>query len=94
VSASANPRYWRLIDSFGRITGVPVVMNTSFNLKGEPIVCSPKDAIRTFFSSGLDFLVLGSYVVAKDPYWQPTAAAAKTAATNGRWHGAMANTHA
>jgi carbamoyltransferase len=49
-------------------------MNTSFNLKGEPIVCTPKDAIRTFFSSGLDFLVMGSYVVAKDQAYRPAEA--------------------
>jgi hypothetical protein len=48
-------------------------MNTSFNLKGEPIVCTPKDAIRTFYSSGLDFLVMGNHVVAKDATWQPAA---------------------
>lgn len=74
VSREANPRYWNLIREFGRLTGVPVVMNTSFNLKGEPIVCTPKDAIRTFYSSGLDFLVLGDFVVAKDPTWRPTLA--------------------
>ena len=50
-------------------------MNTSFNLRGEPIVCTPKDAIRTFYSSGLDFLVLGDFVVAKDPAWRPGAVA-------------------
>ena len=72
VTKSANPRYWQLIDIFGRLTGVPVVMNTSFNLKGEPIVCTPKDAIRTFYSSGLDFLVLGSFIVPKDPDWRPS----------------------
>ncbi|MFN0148423.1 MAG: carbamoyltransferase [Dehalococcoidia bacterium] len=70
VSAAANPRYWKLIHEFARLTGVPVVMNTSFNLRGEPIVCSPKDAIRTFFSSGLDFLVMGNHVIAKDPGWR------------------------
>jgi carbamoyltransferase len=46
---------------------VPVVLNTSFNLRGEPIVCTPKYAIRTFYSSGLDFLVLDNFIVAKDP---------------------------
>jgi carbamoyltransferase len=71
VDRESNPRYWRLIDEFGRLTGVPVIMNTSFNLKGEPIVCTPKDAIRTFYSSGLDLLVMGDFVVAKDPSWQP-----------------------
>jgi carbamoyltransferase len=73
VSRETNPRYWRLIDSFAKITGVPVIMNTSFNLRGEPIVCNPKDAVRTFYSSGLDFLVMGNYVIAKDPSWQPVA---------------------
>ena len=65
VERSVNPLYWRLIHEFGQRTGVPVVMNTSFNLRGEPIVCTPTDAIRTFFSSGMDALVIGSYVVEK-----------------------------
>jgi carbamoyltransferase len=65
VEKDVNPVYWRLIHEFGQRTGVPVVMNTSFNLRGEPIVCSPTDAIRTFFSSGMDALVIGSYVVRK-----------------------------
>jgi carbamoyltransferase len=69
VSRRTNPRYWDLINAFGQITGVPVLMNTSFNLKGEPIVCTPKDAIRTFYSSGLDVLVLGDQVVSKDASW-------------------------
>src|SRR6266545_3069948 len=71
VTRDANPRYHKLISEFGKRTGVPVIMNTSFNLKGEPIVCAPKDAVRTFYSSGLDFLVLGNYVLAKDPAWKP-----------------------
>ncbi|HLF79379.1 MAG TPA: carbamoyltransferase C-terminal domain-containing protein [Dehalococcoidia bacterium] len=71
VSQSANPRYHRLIKEFASVTGVPVIMNTSFNLRGEPIVCTPKDAVRTFYSSGLDFLVMGDYIVAKDPAWRP-----------------------
>jgi carbamoyltransferase len=71
VNKWTNPRYWGLIDAFGQLTGVPVIMNTSFNLKGEPIVCTPKDAIRTFYSSGLDALVIGSYIVSKDAGWHP-----------------------
>jgi carbamoyltransferase len=71
VTQDANPRYWKLINEFGKRTGVPVIMNTSFNLKGEPIVCAPKDAVRTFYSSGLDFLVMGNYILAKDPTWKP-----------------------
>ncbi|HEX2037240.1 MAG TPA: carbamoyltransferase [Chloroflexota bacterium] len=80
VTREANPRFHALIREFARLTGVPVVLNTSFNLKGEPIVCSPKDAIRTFYSSGLDFLVLGNFVVAKDPQWCPPAEGASTGA--------------
>ena len=60
-----NPLYWRLIDEFGKRTGVPVIMNTSFNLRGEAIVHTPTDAIRTFFSSGMDALVMGSFLVEK-----------------------------
>jgi carbamoyltransferase len=65
VERDVNPLYWRLIQEFGQRTGVPVVMNTSFNLRGEPIVCTPTDAVRTFFSSGMDALVIGSFVVEK-----------------------------
>jgi carbamoyltransferase len=65
VEQEINPLYWRLIDEFGKRTGVPVIMNTSFNLRGEAIVHTPTDAIRTFFSSGMDALVLGSFLVEK-----------------------------
>jgi carbamoyltransferase len=65
VEREVSPLYWRLIREFGDRTGVPVVMNTSFNLRGEPIVCTPTDAVRTFFSSGMDALVIGSFVVEK-----------------------------
>ena len=65
VERDVNPLYWRLIHQFGQRTGVPAVMNTSFNLRGEPIVSSPTDAIRTFFSSGMDALIIGSFVVEK-----------------------------
>jgi carbamoyltransferase len=65
VEKEINPLYWRLIDEFGNRTGVPVVMNTSFNLRGEAIVHTPTDAIRTFFSSGMDALILGSFLVEK-----------------------------
>jgi len=65
VEKEVNPLYWRLIDEFGKRTGVPVVMNTSFNLRGEAIVCTPTDAICTFFSSGMDALVIGSFLVSK-----------------------------
>jgi carbamoyltransferase len=65
VEKEINPLYWRLIDDFGKRTGVPVILNTSFNLRGEAIVHTPTDAIRTFFSSGMDGLVIGSFLVKK-----------------------------
>jgi carbamoyltransferase len=58
-----NGRYYRLVRAFGQLTGVPVVLNTSFNVRGEPIVCSPEDAYRTFVNTGIDILVLGNHVV-------------------------------
>ena len=54
--------------AFGRQTGVPAVLNTSFNLKGEPVVCSPLDALRTFVASGMDVLVLGNLLVRKSSF--------------------------
>lgn len=65
VEEETNPRFHRLISEFREITGVPVLFNTSFNLNGEPIVCNPTDALRTFYSCGLDVLVMGNYVVEK-----------------------------
>jgi carbamoyltransferase len=65
VDRDVDPLYWELIDEFRKLSGVPAVMNTSFNLRGEPIVCSPTDAIRTFYSSGLDVLILGTYLLEK-----------------------------
>lgn len=65
VEKEINPLYWRLIEEFGRRTGVSVIMNTSFNLRGEAIVHTPTDAIRTFFSSGMDALAIGNFIVEK-----------------------------
>jgi carbamoyltransferase len=81
VSRDTNPLYWQLIREFARLTGVPVVMNTSFNLRGEPIVCTPTDAIRTFYSSGLDVLVIGNFILSKDPAWQPASGVTANGAT-------------
>jgi len=65
VEASVNPLYWRLISEFKRLTGVPALLNTSLNIKGEPMICAPREAIRCFFDSGMDYLALGSYLIAK-----------------------------
>lgn len=65
IEKDVNPLYWKLIREFGDRTGVPVVLNTSLNLRGEPIACTPTDALRTFFSSGMDALVIGDFIVEK-----------------------------
>ena len=65
VVRESNPLYYSLIERFGRATGVPVVLNTSFNLKGEPIVTTPANAHNTFMKSDLDLLVLGNVLVRK-----------------------------
>jgi carbamoyltransferase len=65
VDAHSNPRFYSVIKAFAARTGVPVLLNTSFNIKGEPIVCSPRDALRTFWSTGLDALAIGSFLLIK-----------------------------
>ena len=65
VNSKSSPRYYDLISSFHEITGIPMVVNTSFNLNGEPMVNSPEDAIRTFFTCGLDILYLGNIRITK-----------------------------
>ena len=65
VRKEINPRYHELLSKFGELSGAPVLLNTSFNIMGEPIVESPYHAIRCFFSTGLDILVLGNYIIKK-----------------------------
>ena len=65
VTEASNPRYYRLLKAFEERTGVPVVLNTSFNIKGEAIVCSPRDAFRTFWSTGIDALAIGPFLIEK-----------------------------
>ena len=65
VRREVNPLFWALIDAFRRRTGVPGVLNTSFNVKGEPIVCSPTDALRCFYGTGMDALAIGSFLLVK-----------------------------
>ncbi len=65
VSSSTNPRYHKLIDAFKRKTGCPTIINTSFNVRGEPIVCTPQDAYRCFMRTEIDILVLQNQVLYK-----------------------------
>jgi len=66
VRREVLPQFHQLLQAFQRRTGVPVLLNTSFNVKGEPIVCSVSDALRTFYASGLDVLAIGNYLIKKD----------------------------
>jgi carbamoyltransferase len=65
VSKEDNPLYWSLLHAFGEKTGLPVLYNTSFNLFGEPLVCTPRDAVRSFYSSGIDAMVAGNFLLEK-----------------------------
>ena len=65
VSKQTNLKFWQLIKEFEDIGGIPVLINTSFNLRGEPIVCTPEDAISCFQRSQMDCLVLENYVIEK-----------------------------
>ena len=63
VDGDTNPSYVRILQEYHKLTGLPCVINTSFNMHEEPIVCSPADALRAFLEGGLDFLVMGSYLL-------------------------------
>ena len=65
IDRESNPRYYDIVKGFGDLTGVPVVLNTSFNLRGEPITNTPEDAFNTFRNSDIDLLALGSFLVRK-----------------------------
>jgi carbamoyltransferase len=65
VRREVNPRYWQLIREFKKLTGYGVIVNTSFNVRGEPIVCTPEDAYRCFMRTEMDYLVLGDYLLEK-----------------------------
>ena len=65
VRREDNPLYYELIEEFGRITGCPVLVNTSFNVRGEPIVCTPREAYTCFMRTGIDYLVMEDCVLSK-----------------------------
>ena len=65
VDEGRNPRFARLLEVFDRLTGCPVLVNTSFNVRGEPIVCTPADAYRCFRATGIDALVIEDCIVYK-----------------------------
>jgi carbamoyltransferase len=65
VSRATHPRYWELIHCFHALTGVPVLLNTSFNVRGEPIVNTPEEAVETFLETDLDALICEDFLVSK-----------------------------
>lgn len=65
VGKNFNPRYYKLLSSFQLLTGIPILLNTSFNNEKEPIVCSPSDALKTFYETGMDLLAIGPFLVKK-----------------------------
>jgi carbamoyltransferase len=75
VSKRTNPRFHALLEAFHRLTGCAVLINTSFNVRGEPIVCTPQDAYRCFMRTKMDHLVLGPFLLDKheQPPWTETA---------------------
>ncbi|MCK5405210.1 MAG: hypothetical protein KAI75_08250, partial [Desulfobulbaceae bacterium] len=72
VHKETNERYWQLINAFKKRTGCGLVINTSFNVRGEPIVCTPEDAYRCFMRTEMDWLVIGDFLFCKEdqPKWQ------------------------
>ena len=69
MDRQTNPLFYDLIQAFDRLTGTPVLINTSFNVRGEPIVCTPEDALRCFLTTGMDVLVMDSSC------WEPSSEA-------------------
>jgi carbamoyltransferase len=65
VSRETNQLYYDVIDAFAKKTGCPVIINTSFNVRGEPIVCRPEEAFKCFMRTEMDYLVIGNFVIAK-----------------------------
>jgi carbamoyltransferase len=78
VAQAHNPRLWQLLQAFEQLTGVPILLNTSFNVNSEPIVCSPREALNTFRKAHLDVLVMGDYLV--EPKAQVSQAAEQESA--------------
>jgi len=73
VHEHTNPRFYHLLDEFERLTACPLLVNTSFNVRGEPIVNTPEDAYRCFMRTEMDYLVMGNYLLAKSDHagdWQ------------------------
>jgi carbamoyltransferase len=73
VVQTDHPRFWHLLNAFGKVSGVPILLNTSFNVRGQPIVRTPQEAIATFLSAQLDALVIGNFLVTSQTNGQTTS---------------------
>ena len=75
IREDQNPLYYKLIKKFGDLSGVPIVVNTSFNVRGEAIVCSPQDAYRCTMGTEIDYLVMNQFIIKREDNlgdsWQP-----------------------
>lgn len=65
IERDIYPTFWNLLNEYEKLTGTAVLMNTSFNVKGEPIVCNPRDAIKCFYDTGVQVLALGPFILRK-----------------------------
>jgi carbamoyltransferase len=63
IRRGQNPRYYDLIKEFGKLSGIPILINTSFNIRGEPIVCTPYEAYRCMMGTGIDYLVIDNFLI-------------------------------
>ena len=66
IRKEQNPNYWRVIKEFGKRSGIPILINTSFNIRGEPIVCTPEDAYKCMMGTGIDYLVMDKFLIKRD----------------------------
>ncbi|MBU1203998.1 MAG: carbamoyl transferase, partial [Nanoarchaeota archaeon] len=66
IRRKQNALYYNLIKEFGKLSGIPILINTSFNIRGEPIVCTPYDAYKCMMGTGIDYLVMGKFLIKRE----------------------------
>ena len=66
IRREQNTRYYDLIKEFGKLSGIPMLINTSFNVRGEPVVCTPEDAYRCMMGTGIDYVIIGNYLIKRE----------------------------
>ena len=66
IRRKQNPLYYNLIKEFGKLSGIPILINTSFNIRGEPIVCTPYNAYKCMMGTGIDYLIINKFLIKRD----------------------------